>query len=238
MREMSTDRPDATESPYTVVTGHIQVEMSFIEFGRNDDDLREDAFSYAPTNLKLGLLNNLDVQLIISPYERFKTEGGDDVSGFGDTLLRVKINLWGNDEGETAFALMPYIKFPTGDDDFSNQDVEGGLIVPFAGALPAGFSLLGLMAEFDFVRDETDEEYAVDFVHSAVLGRDLFGPVGAYIEYFGVAGTDPAVGYRAFFNTGVTIGVTPDIQFDAGVNIGLNDQTDDLGLFAGVSFRY
>src|SRR4051794_4246357 len=32
MREMNTDRPDATESPYTVDAGHFQVEFSLVEY--------------------------------------------------------------------------------------------------------------------------------------------------------------------------------------------------------------
>lgn len=237
MREMSTDRPDATESAYTVDAGHVQVEMSFIEFSRDDGGPREDAFAYAPMNLKVGLLNNLDAQLMLSPYERLQVEGEEDSSGFGDTQLRVKWNLWGNDSGDTALALMPFVKFPTGDDSITNDRVEGGLIIPFAAALPAEFSL-GLMAEFDIVRDAADDGYELDFVHSATLGRGLFGPVGVYVEYFGIAGTDAASNYRALFNIGLTIVVTPDIQLDAGVQIGLTDDAEDLGVFVGVSFRH
>ena len=32
MREMSTDRPDKTESPYTVDAGHFQVEMDVLTY--------------------------------------------------------------------------------------------------------------------------------------------------------------------------------------------------------------
>src|SRR5687767_2381830 len=38
MREMSTDRPDTTESPRTVDAGHFQLEMSFVDFTREDED--------------------------------------------------------------------------------------------------------------------------------------------------------------------------------------------------------
>lgn len=141
MREMSTDRPDATESPHTVDAGHFQAELSFIEFGRNDDGPRQDAFLYAPTNLKVGLRHDLDVQLVLSPYERVQTAGDEDLSGFGDTLLRLKLNLWGNDGGATAAAIMPYIKFPTAADELGNDHIEGGLILPLALELPAECSL-------------------------------------------------------------------------------------------------
>ena len=71
LRELSTDRPDQTESPYTVDAGHFQVEMDFFNYTADRDtaggaDLRARAWSVAPLNLKLGLTNRLDVQLMVS----------------------------------------------------------------------------------------------------------------------------------------------------------------------------
>lgn len=188
-------------------------------------------------NLKVGLLNDVDVQLVPAPYERIQSHEQPDASGFGDSQVRVKFNLWGNDEGPTALALMPFVKFPTGDDSLTNDHVEWGLIVPLALELPAAFSL-GLMAEFDVVRNEANDAYEFDFVHSAVLGRDVLGPLGAFVEYFGVAGTDSALPYRASLNAGLTYGLTPDIQLDAGIRVGLTDAVEDYGVFAGISIRY
>src|SRR4051812_28837051 len=36
MRDLSPDRPDVTESPYTVDAGHVQAELSFAEWGKGD----------------------------------------------------------------------------------------------------------------------------------------------------------------------------------------------------------
>src|SRR5438309_11170172 len=69
MREFNTDRPDVTESPYTVDAGHFQVELSFVEYTYDHDHGRRvDGFSVLPANLKVGLLNNLDLQLVLNPY--------------------------------------------------------------------------------------------------------------------------------------------------------------------------
>ena len=81
------------------------------------------------------------------------------MDGFGDdTQIRLKINLWGNDGpqpgfGDTALAIMPFVKFPTGSGDLTNDHVEGGVILPLAVALPDEFGL-GLMAEVDVVYNE------------------------------------------------------------------------------------
>src|SRR5687768_11189412 len=61
LRELSADRPDVTESPYTVDAGHVQVELSFAEWGKGSgvEDL-----AVLPFNFKVGLTNYADVQFV------------------------------------------------------------------------------------------------------------------------------------------------------------------------------
>ena len=249
MREMSTDRPDTTESPYTVDAGHVQFELSLFDYARNDDDgVRTESVAVLPANVKLGLLNNVDVQFVFTPYTREETEGGggagDELAeGFSDdTQVRLKINLWGNDGpapglGDTAFAVMPFVKFPTGSDELSNDHVEGGVILPLAVALPGGVNL-GLMAELDVVYNEADDGYGLDFVHTATVGRDLVGALAGYVEYIGIAPHDTGGTYQAIASGGLTYAVTDDWVLDVGGTVGLSDSADDFTVFAGTSFRF
>jgi hypothetical protein len=237
MREMSTDRPDTTESAYTVDAGHVQVESSFVDYTRDDDDGEDfDGLSVLPTNLKIGLTNNMDLQLAFEPYVRSEFEG-DSIDGFGATQLRLKINLWGNDGGDTALAVMPFVQFPTEDDDFGATDhVQGGVILPLAVALPNEWSL-GLMAEFDAVRDGVDEDYELQFVHTATVGHDIVGDLAGYVEYIGVTDTEEGTGYVSLIGGGLTYGASDNVQLDCGVNFGLSDGADDFNVFAGISIR-
>jgi hypothetical protein len=45
----------------------------------------------------------------------------------GDLFLRTKVNLWGNDRGKGAFALIPFVKAPTTPQGIGNGATEGGL---------------------------------------------------------------------------------------------------------------
>jgi hypothetical protein len=241
MREMSTDRPDTTESPYTVDAGHFQVELSCADYAYNGDrGVRTEIIGVLPSNVKAGLLNNVDVQFVFTPYERVETESGGATTtaeGFSDdTQIRLKINLWGNDEGDTAFALMPFVKFPTGSDGLTNDRVEGGLIVPLAIALPREFSL-GLMAEVDFVYNEASGEYGVDFVHTATISHQLIGNLDGFVEYVGIAPRDTGGTYQAIGSGGVTYALTDNWILDCGGTVGLSDGADDFTVFAGTSFR-
>jgi hypothetical protein len=250
MREMSTDRPDTTESPYTVDAGHVQFELSLFDYARDDDaGVRVKSLAVLPSNVKIGLLNDVDVQFVFTPYVREDTDvrgtgvGDDVVDGFGDdTQVRLKINLWGNDgpepgRGDTAFAVMPFLKFPTGSGELSNNHVEGGVILPLAVALPGGVGL-GLMAEVDVVYNEADDDYGVEFVHTATVGRDLIGALAGYVEYVGIAPVDTGRTYTAVGSAGLTYAVTDDWVLDLGGTVGLSDAADDFTVFAGTSFRF
>ncbi len=245
MRDLSTDRPDTTESPYTVDAGHVQVELSFVDYTydrRNDANETRHTVGAAPVLFKIGLLNSVDLQIGLDPYTHERTTDRPTATttraeGFGDTLVRLKVNLWGNDGGDTALAIMPFITFPTASRGLGSGNVEGGVIVPLAIALPHEFSL-GLMAEVDFIRSAADDRYVVDFVHTATVSRALVGDLAGYLEYAGFVNLNGDDDYRAFANAGLTYALSADAQLDAGIRLGLTRAAEDLGLFAGLSFRF
>jgi hypothetical protein len=240
MREMSTDRPDTTESPKTVDAGHVQVELSFGDYVRDEEHgVKTETSTVLPFNVKLGLTNHVDVQLVADPYvhQRVRSDSGRETDeGFGSTQLRLKVNLWGNDEGATALAIMPFVQLPTAADDLASDHLEGGLIVPFSMELPDEFNL-GLMAEFDVVRDEDDDSYGFEFLHTVNINRTIVGDLGGYVEYIGIAPVDTGGGYLALLGTGLTYRLSEDVQLDFGMNFGLSAHADDFNVFAGISFR-
>lgn len=242
MREMVTDRPDTTESPYTVPAGHYQLEMSFFDYSRDlspdpQSSIRNQTWIYGQMNFKAGLSHDVDLQVMFDTYTHQRSttdEVTDKLSGLSDVTLRLKMNVWGNDAGTTALALMPYVKIPTGT-RLSNNEWEGGLIVPLAVALGDRVGL-GLMAQMDLVSDASTGGYDAEWLHSATLGISLTEKLGLYVELVGVAG--PATDYRALFDTGLTFAINDSLVFDAGVRIGLNRAAEDIGVFSGMSFRY
>lgn len=247
MREMTTDRPDKTESPYTVDAGHFQVEADILNYAydrHNTDfnDTRVETVSIAPINLKAGLCNNVDLQLVIETYTSVRTHdrstgGVQRNRGFGDMTPRLKWNIWGNDGGSTALALMPFVKLPTNQDDLGNDSVEGGLIVPFAVELPYDWSM-GLMTEFDFVRDSVGTGHHAEFINTITFGHDIVGNLAGYVEFFSLVSAKSNSEWVGTVNLGLTLGLTDDIQLDAGVNLGVTRSADDINPFLGISWRF
>lgn len=247
MRELSTDRPDQTESAYTVDAGHFQLEMDFVNYTRDRDtedgaDLRSQAWVFAPLNLKLGLLNNVDLQLMLDPQVRVRIEDRvarttGKASGIGDVTTRLKINLWGNDGGKTALALMPFVKWPLSASSLRNGKSEGGLMIPLAIELADGWGM-GLMTELDFVRNAANSGYDREWVNSITVSRELGERLGGYVEFFTVTGSAPGFKWQGQLDIGFTYALKPNVQLDAGCNFGVTKSAPDYQPFIGIAYRY
>ena len=246
MREMSTDRPDKTESAYTVDAGHFQVEMDVLNYSYDRDnglpgDTRVESVSIAPMNLKVGLCNRADLQVLVETYNSVRTHVRatgqvERQRGFGDITLRLKANMWGNDGGRTALALMPFVKLPTNQDDLGNNSVEGGLIAPFAMDLGGGWGM-AVMTEVDVVRGDRGG-HNPEFINTVTFGHNIVGDLDGYVEFFSAVSTEEDSEWVGTFDMGLTYGLTEDIQLDAGINIGVTRSADDWNPFLGLSWRF
>lgn len=249
LREFSTDRPDVTENPFTVDAGHFQFEADLVNYtrkGSDEDGNTTEKFLFTSTNLKLGLLNNVDFQLLFQPYNFARTRVRDtgrvkENSGLDILQARVKINIYGNDTfekpGSTAFGIMPFINIPTVHNGLSNNSIEGGLIFPFAIKL-SDKADLGLMSEFDILRNEANDSYHVEYLNTASLGYELTKSLGTYFEITTRFGNESKFGGIVTFDTGLLFNLGNDTQLDAGINIGLTRAADDINPFVGLSKRF
>lgn len=246
MRPMETDRPDKTESPYTVDAGHFQVEMDLVAYAHDREsvsggNVTTEAFAVAPMNWKAGLVNHVDLQVVVQTYNhvrvRDSASGATETrSGFGDVITRLKINMWGDDGGLSALAVMPYVTSPTSQDGLGADGIEGGVIIPFALELPGGWGL-GMMTEADFGRAE-DGDFATGFVNTITLGHALVGQLSGYVEFFSEVSTDPGADWVGTADFGLTFAATENLQLDAGINVGVTRSAPDLNPFLGLSCRF
>jgi hypothetical protein len=242
---LDTDYPGTTESPFTVDAGHFQIELRWIGYSSDRESFggvtrRIEEWAIVPMNLKIGMLNQMDAQLLLEPYTvRYERDDGSRVTrrGFGDTTVRVKYNFWGNDGGRTAFAATPYIKFPTSQEGIGNRGVEGGLVLPLEMELPRD-SYMGLTTRFDAVRDEDQSGYHAEFINSIEFGHTLVGSLLGWVEFASLVSTERDANWEGTFNTGLIYALTENIQLNTGVNIGVTRSADDWYVFAGMAWRF
>lgn len=228
MREMSTDRPDTTESPMSVDAGHVQVELDLVAYGLDRGMVRTTTVDVASTNLKLGLTHSTDLQLVIEPYHRERAgmtaATMATASGYGGTTVRVKQNLWGNDGGATAAALLPFASLLGG-------AWGAGLAVPIGFELPGGFGA-AVMPQIDI--SDLGGSTAVSGMFTATTSHDLVAPLAFYVEG-AVMGSSDDVAVQA--DGGFTFAVTDDVQLDVGTRVGVIGAVPDIEVFTGLSAR-
>lgn len=243
MRDMSTDRPDQTESPYTVDAGHFQIEMDTVNFASdhnraNGENKITRTLAFGNVNVKVGLTNTMDLQFVANPLLTSETEDRmvpvtTKTTGLGDLTTRLKVNLFGNDDGKTALAIMPYIKCPLPASILRNGKTEYGVILPFSMELTDTLSW-GSMGQLDWVYQD-DNSYATKLFVTSTLGMALSEQWGAYGEL--AARFSPVSDWQLQFDMGTTYALSHGLQWDMGANIGLTPEAPDLVVFSGLSWR-
>jgi hypothetical protein len=251
LRELQTDRPDLTEGPYTVDAGHVQVESDLFNYTYDrqmtgPQRLTSQSATALDFNARIGLLNFLEADIIAAPFNWQRSEDRDsgkavEREGFGDTTLRLKYNIVGNDVDATpsvAFGLLPYIKFPTNSGHLSNHYVEGGCIFPVNLVLPDSWQI-GAMTEVDALHNAVGAGYFLQWVNSIVVSRDIIHDrLDGYIEYYTAVSTGRHIGPLESLDVGLLLAITKDVQLDTGINLGITKRAPDYNPFLGLTVRF
>jgi len=182
------------------------------------------------------------VQFILDDYLHVRTVNHvagttTTQSGFGDFTMRVKINLWGNDSGPTAFGLLPFVKFPTNADHLGNDAVEGGMILPLAVKLPAGWDM-GVETAAVALHNTGNSREHTEFENMVTFDHAIIGKFSGYCEFFSSVSTERGANWVGTVDVGLEYLVNKDVQLDCGCNVGVTHAADDVNPFAGITLRY
>ena len=235
VRPLATDRPDRTESPYTVPRGWMQIESDLLSWGRIEGDNEQlTAMQIATLNMKIGVTNRIDLQVLFNPYVHTEAEIGgsptveDDATG--QAGLRAKLNLFGNDEGNVAFALLPFATVPTEEDDVFDL-VTWGMVTPFSVGIGDDAALSAMVG---YTRVDNDDSWVTA---SASFGSAIAGDFAGFVELYASRNSfDSDAIDDATLDVGVTF-APGNWQLDAGVYRGLASETEDWRVFLGASVR-
>ena len=243
MRSFNTDRPTKANVPYTVDAGHFQYESDLVNYTHQVvGSVHTNTILVPNPTFKVGVTNNADLEVNV-PFAGIHTFGSSSgpsstLWGIGDTFARAKINLWGNDGGDSAAALIPYVKAPSAPVGIGNGAIEEGLIAPLGLNLPKSFLLL-LIPEIDALKNSADNGRHGNYIFDVNLSREVIKNVTVYVELWSDYNNDPVVkATQMSFDTAVSWIVIPNVQLDVGANFGLTSATPAVQVYAGLSQRF
>jgi Putative MetA-pathway of phenol degradation len=244
MRDFMPDRPNVTDSPYTVDPGHWLFEIGLFEYTYdrcNNEGMQLTSFAFDDTNIRLGLTSNVEVDCLFTAYSYIVTTDKSTgvqskQSGFSDLTLRSKINFYGDDGGPLAFGLIPFVTFPSGADGVGNGGFEGGVGIPVQFNLPADFTL-GVESSVESVHEMGDGS-RFDSLNSIFIGHPITKQLSTYIEFATDISPEAHSSWVGTVDTALVYQPVNNWQLDAGVNIGVTRAANGLFAFVGAAWRY
>ena len=237
-----TDRPSKSTGECTVPKGGWQVETGLIDWSRTESGgVRVDAVSWGSSLIKYGLRENVDFELGITPFQTLDVDAGNSHvthSSFGDTQLRIKYRLTAPD-APLLVALAPFVKLPTANHHLGNGKVEAGLLVATSAALGKSGLTLSLDPELDLNADGDGSGHHLATQQVLNIAVAASSKVSLSTEAWAKWDWDPAgTAKQVSWDVAGAYQPTKALQLDVGANFGLNSQTPDVEVYAGVSTRF
>lgn len=243
-RDLCADRPGMGTPPCTVEPGRVVAELGLGDWTRERDmESRTDTIESGDLLVRIGVTDTLEAQIGWTAYghERVRDRASGQVdrsAGTGDVLVGLKQNLHNPEGAGFSVALLPYVTFPTGGSAIGAGDWGAGLVIPLSYELREGLTM-EFTPEIDAAVDE--DRHGRHLAYGSVVGidLDLSEAVTATLETSLMRDDDPAQhGTKAL--AGLSLGWQPskDLQFDTGVNVGLNDNSPDSELYVGITRRF
>ena len=245
LRDFAPDRPAKSTGPTTVDAGHVLLEVELFNYShQKTDGVRTQTWVGPNPNARIGITNRFEVQVNIAPYVHQRVRdfnAGTDTNGTGpsDLFVRGKFNVWGNEGGKTALAIIPYIKAGTAPESVGgNRATEGGVIVPFSVALRDNVSLL-FNTEIDRLKNNDNGNYHNQFVNTVGITGPIAKDLNLTVELWSQINVDPARTVSQYsFDTALAWTVQPNLQLDIGANFGLNKDTPSFQIYTGIARRF
>ena len=246
-RAYNTDRPSKTDSPYTIDAGVFQIDTDLANWTLDENNVdnanvRVRTWIVGQTNFKIGLTNWMDLQIFPQMYVDRRTSGSDfgeplNQSAFGDTTVRLKINIVGNDGGRFVLGLVSSLKCPTNGDNLGNHVYEPGFGLPYNYTLPGGFTLFG-QTRVDVLDESQSSDRRLLWSNPIGVSRTIAGNLSGYIEFYNAVSTGENHPWIGTLDAGLVYQVTPNFSVDINSFFGLTDSADDLNIFVGFGRRF
>lgn len=234
------DRPGLGTPPCATPGGRVVVEVGLAGWTLNrDGGDRSDTVVLGDTLVRLGLGGGTEVQLGWTAFGTVRERGAGGVSrrsGVGDVSFGVLKTVV---EGDAlSLSALARATAPVGSDAIGAGDWSFDFVAPASIALGGPLSLdltPGISAAAD--GDGSGRHLAYGTVVG--IGADIGDSAIAAVE-LGVTRDDDPDGAATPAQLGLSAAwrPAPNLQLDAGANLGLNGAADDLELYVGISRQF
>lgn len=241
-RDLCTERPGLGTPACTVEPGRVLVESSLADWtmAKGGGD-RSDTILFGDTMVRVGVGQRLELQVGWTPVGYSRERSGamvDRATRVGDMTLGTKVNFAGPDGNGFSAGLETQVTLPTGRAPIGAGDWGISLVVPLGYDLSDALQLQA-SPELDAAVDQDGDGRHTAFGGTLGLNFNLTKTISATLEGQAIRDRDPT-GHQTKAYSGLSLAWQPsnDFQFDVGANVGLNHNSDNIELYAGISRRF
>lgn len=234
--DISTDRPDFTESTDVVGPGVMQLEGGLL-LSRHALGAESAHGLLGPSPLlRIGVSRRVELRLSTDGLATESILGArgdlrEHHAGISDVEIGAKLQLWDERELRPAFAVIGALSIPTGS-YFSSSGRDPLAVLCWSKSLPGGFDAGGNV-NFRWLAAGSQAEKDV----SLTVGRKLGRGFGAFVEIYRLAPIDNDEAAHAIADIGITKLVGHNTQFDIEIGHTTNARTPYWFVGAGFAIR-
>jgi Putative MetA-pathway of phenol degradation len=224
--EISTDRPDVTNSSLVVPAGSLQIENGVNSSARDGNRFVDGT----NTRLRAGVANCLELLVDVPTY--FANVRGPEGSGFSNVAPALKWQI-SPIPGKVDLSAVFGVALPTGSAGIAGRGAQPYLQFPWSWELHGGWGLSGMFTEFIRPSEPTSKLITEA---TFVIEKKVTERASLFVEY---VGDYPANGSPAqLLNSGGVYRLTPTQQVDFHVAVGLNHNAPSYIVGIGYSVRF
>jgi hypothetical protein len=223
---IQTDRPDQTETPYTVPSRHFQMETGF-SFEHTNDSIT--TITHPSILFKYGVNDHFELRLI-TEIERVRS-GESVMAGLLPVTFGLKVNLMQEDGIIPITSFIGHLSAPT----LASKCQLATYFAPafrftMQHSLSDAFSLgYNLGAEWD------GESAEPIFIYTLTTAYSLSESIGAYVELYGFAPQNSRADHR--LDGGISFLLQNNMLLDISGGVGLTPNAPKYYGAIGFSFR-
>ena len=241
-REYCPERPGLDTPACTIAPGKISVETSIADWTRDDQPgSREDSILFGDTLVRVGVSDTIEARIGWTPFghDRMRDATGvDAVNGVGDVSLGMKANLLNPDGSGVSVSVLPFVTLPVGRSSIGAGDWGAGFLVPLTYELSDSLSL-DLTPEINAAVDQDGNGRHLAYSSTAGLAVKVSKDFTLTGEVQALRDNDPDQhATEALAALSLAWKANDDLQFDIFGAAGLNDNTPDARVYAGISRRF
>lgn len=230
---MSTDRPDKTESPFTVPMSSVQIEMGFtyqlMKYFNGVSDVEIENFMAGSTLIRYGINDFAELRFGGEFFSSQTTQNSikTKVNGIKDLMLGAKINIRKDEELLSNVGIIAQAILPFGNEKLRPNKFAPKILVAVDQTITNDFSLA-----VNFGLENNGNNDDIYHPYSGSLSYQFDNRLGAFVEVFGTAlkGEEPSNN----IDCGITYLLKKNIQMDFVIGTTLMSGVTDF--FGGFGF--